>query len=385
MRWAVIMAGGKGKRFWPLSRENNPKQFIKIKGNETFLDLSYKRAKLISDKILIVTTQNLKGKMNYEADFIIEPFGKNTAVVCLLSALYILKKDANPLIAVLPADHWIENLEEFKKSFEAAYKIAERKYLVTFGIKPIRVETGYGHIEISKLLDEIGGVKVYEVLKFHEKPDYETAQYYKSDMYKILSQYDFKDEVIPSEIYDKIEDISVDYAIMEKAERVAMIESKFFWEDLGSFTSLERVLPVDSDKNVKIGDSVSVNGVCLTVSQKDEIGFNADVMPVTMKKSTLQTLKIGSKVNLETALTLSKPLGGHLVSGHIDGTAEIISIVKSENSMIFKLSISSKQYSMLIEEGSIAVDGISLTIAESPTLFLYSLSCLRKYLSLVLK
>lgn len=328
MRWAVIMAGGKGKRFWPLSRENNPKQFIKIKGDETLLDLSYKRAKLIADRILIVTTQNLKGKMNYEADFIIEPFGKNTAVVCLLSALYILKKDTNPLIAVLPADHWIENLEEFKKSFEVAYKIAERKYLVTFGIKPIRVETGYGHIEISKLLDEIDGVRVYKVLKFHEKPDYETARYYtqsgryfwnsgmfvwradyiienfakyKPNMYKILSNYDFKDEVVPSEIYDKIEDISVDYAIMEKAERVAMIESKFFWEDLGSFASLERVLPVDSNKNVKIGNTylenvknsviIAKKGLVAVYGLEDIIVVHTDDVTLVLPKKDAQKVK----------------------------------------------------------------------------------------------
>jgi len=117
-------------------------------------------------------------------------------------------------------------------------------------------------------------------------------------------------------------------------------------------------------EDIKLGDSIAVNGICLTVSKFDYKSFTADVMPITFQKSNLKTCRNGELMNLERALQLKSRVGGHLVSGHIDGTGKIISITKSENAKIFKIHINPEQRKYMIREGSICIDGISLTIAE---------------------
>jgi riboflavin synthase len=117
-------------------------------------------------------------------------------------------------------------------------------------------------------------------------------------------------------------------------------------------------------KNIKLGDSIAVNGICLTVSRFDNNSFTADVMPVTFQKSNLEKCRVAEFVNLERALQLQSRLGGHLVNGHIDGTGKIISITKIENAILFKIQIDLEQKKYMIPEGSICIEGISLTIAE---------------------
>lgn len=117
-------------------------------------------------------------------------------------------------------------------------------------------------------------------------------------------------------------------------------------------------------EDIKLGDSIAVNGICLTVSRFNNNSFTADVMPVTIQKSNLKTCRNGEFINLERALQLKSRLGGHLVSGHIDGTGKIISITKYENAIIFKIQINPEQRKYMIQEGSICIDGISLTISE---------------------
>ena len=117
-------------------------------------------------------------------------------------------------------------------------------------------------------------------------------------------------------------------------------------------------------EDIKLGDSIAVNGICLTVSKFDNKSFTADVMPVTIQKSNLRNCRSGEFINLERALQLESRIGGHLVSGHIDGTGKIISITKYENAIIFKIQIDPELRKYMIPEGSICIDGISLTIAE---------------------
>jgi riboflavin synthase len=117
-------------------------------------------------------------------------------------------------------------------------------------------------------------------------------------------------------------------------------------------------------EDIKVGDSIAVNGICLTVNSFNERGFTADVMPITFQKSSLNHSRIGDHVNLERALQLQSRLGGHLVNGHIDGVGKIISIQKMENAFLFWISIDSEQRKFLIAEGSVCLDGVSLTIAE---------------------
>ena len=117
-------------------------------------------------------------------------------------------------------------------------------------------------------------------------------------------------------------------------------------------------------EDMKLGDSIAVNGICLTVSRFDNKSFTADVMQVTIQKSNLGKCRAGEYVNMERALQLKSRLGGHLVSGHIDGTGKIMSITKNENAKIYKIQINSEQRKYMIAEGSICIDGISLTISE---------------------
>ena len=123
-------------------------------------------------------------------------------------------------------------------------------------------------------------------------------------------------------------------------------------------------------EDMKLGDSISVNGICLTVNSFDSRGFTADMMLVTFQKSNLRKYRIGEFVNLERALMLKSRLGGHLVSGHIDGTGKIISLTKQDNATKFKIQIDPEQRKFMIPEGSICIDGISLTIAELGSDFL---------------
>ena len=117
-------------------------------------------------------------------------------------------------------------------------------------------------------------------------------------------------------------------------------------------------------EDMKKGDSIALNGICLTVKTFDPNGFTADVMPVTLQKSNLKNSQSGDRINLERALPMQSRLGGHLVNGHIDGTGKILSITKSENANLFKIKVDREQRKFLIPQGSVCLDGISLTIAE---------------------
>lgn len=143
-------------------------------------------------------------------------------------------------------------------------------------------------------------------------------------------------------------------------EEVGVLESIIMASQKATITvRCQRIL-----EDVQLGDSIAVNGLCLTVTQFSTNSFNADIMPVTLEKSSLGKLSRGSRVNLERALQLQSRLGGHLVSGHIDGVGTIASITPTGNAFLFRISVSASQLKFMIPEGSLTVEGISLTIAE---------------------
>ena len=287
------MAGGAGTRFWPRSRKDNPKQLLKIIGKRTMLQDTYDRIKGITDndKIIIVTGENLKDEIIRQLpeiphkNIISEPFGKNTAPCIALAAAVINKRENGKpaVMAVLPADHLVMNFEAFQKTLKVADKMAKTSNtLITIGIKPLYPETGYGYIQRNAKITEIDDHKIYPVKTFAEKPNLETAQRFLSsgDFYwnagifvwttdTILAEFEsqmaelydlipnLQDKIDTNEmdneilkVYSTTKSISIDYAIMEGAKNVSVIEAEFDWSDVGSWEAVYNLSAKNKDKNV---------------------------------------------------------------------------------------------------------------------------------------
>lgn len=292
---ALIMAGGKGTRFWPKSTENKPKQFLKLVGNKTMIQETYERInrKVPSTQIFVVTCEKYKKlvmeQLPYisEKNIILEPVGKNTAPCILLASIYIKQIYNNANIAVFPSDHIILNVDEFINILDAAYNFVEanKKAIVTIGIKPDRPETGYGYIKCLDKNDYLNNMNIIKVEKFIEKPDLETAKKYLDEgkylwnagmfifncdfmlvelkknlekSYNLLmnlpsiSSKDYYTEL--KKAYVKCEAISIDYAVMEKSDDIYVIPSEFGWDDIGTWKSLQRYIKPDNESNVIKGD-----------------------------------------------------------------------------------------------------------------------------------
>ncbi|MCK4653957.1 MAG: NTP transferase domain-containing protein [Candidatus Cloacimonetes bacterium] len=284
---ALIMAGGVGTRFWPLSRNSKPKQFLKILSEKSMLQITVDRLlpKIRMEDIYVVTAQSqvelTKKHLPQlpEENIIIEPFGMNTAPCIALSAQYLARKyDKSEKMIVLPADHLIARRDDFLNSLEIGEISAEKDNLVTFGIKPDYPATGYGYIEAGEKIDD----QCFFVKQFKEKPDLETAEsflkagnfFWNSGMFMwkietILKAFqDYLSKV--TQILEKIEnkwntkgltaDISYEYSgmpkvpvdvgIMEKAEKRVVILVDYGWSDVGSWKALYDISQKDENNNV---------------------------------------------------------------------------------------------------------------------------------------
>ncbi|MCS7130141.1 MAG: mannose-1-phosphate guanylyltransferase/mannose-6-phosphate isomerase [Archaeoglobaceae archaeon] len=272
----LILAGGKGTRLWPLSRELMPKQFIKLFENSSLFQKTVERALIFSkpEEVFIVANREYKFRILDDLEEIgieipkenifLEPMAKST-----LPAIFWVLKSNSGKFAVLPSDHLLEVNEEYKKAFSSAEKLADN-YLVTFGIKPTKAHTGYGYIKPGKAVGD-----GFIVDQFKEKPDLETAKRYvesgyywnsgmflfDSDLFReevkklapdIFKAFDNSEKI--DEIYKKIPEISVDYGILEKSKRVAVVPLATKWSDLGSFDSLYDVLKKDENGNAIVGE-----------------------------------------------------------------------------------------------------------------------------------
>ena len=285
--FGLILAGGSGSRLWPLSRELYPKQLINLQTKDSLLQSTFERvAKCMPEENIISMTgvkhfSNVKyqlSSLNKNAIVLSEPISKNTAPAIALASKYILDKfKVDPVILVVPSDHLITNVEIFFFSLKEGEKIAERGHIVTFGIKPTYPETGYGYINVTSN-PILNGVKVN---RFVEKPDEKLAEKYIADgnyywnsgifmfkastlldevkkyspeISKVLDEFDFSEsDEIPFTAYDKMPSISIDYAVMEKSDKIALLKLESGWNDLGSWKSIYDVSEKDKDGNVKIG------------------------------------------------------------------------------------------------------------------------------------
>lgn len=314
MIYAVIMAGGKGERFWPLSRLKTPKQLLSIVEERTMIQATVERIAPIVPKenILIITNQVQKDVIaeqlpDLNPDHIIaEPCGRNTAPCLALAAAYVADKDPESIMIVLPADHVIHDTEAFCANLSDIAALAKGEdALFTIGIQPQHPATGYGYIHAGASLRTQYDTNFAVVNRFTEKPDAKTAQAfvesgeyfwnsgifvwrtgvfvdalnkYMPDLYE--SYLHIKNAVanktIISElerIYPTLEGISIDYGVMEKAERVLVAQSCFDWDDVGAWDAVAKHLQHDADSNVAQGKYIAVDSKdCIIFSNNKFVG-----------------------------------------------------------------------------------------------------------------
>ena len=282
MNWAVIMAGGNGTRFWPLSNSHHPKQFLNLLGDETPASSCLNRISRVveRDRILIVASEQHREALKSalpdfpESQILWEPVGRNTAPCIAWVTEIIRTKDSGARIGVFPSDHHIEDVDAFAESLKKAFDCAEGR-IVLFGIVPTRPETGYGYIECG----EPEGEQICRVASFREKPDAETAGTYleagtflwNSGMFIFDAQvmHEEIERYVPQisrtaqeivEFPDRIEalfpaflSISIDYAVMEHTKRAVVLRASFPWDDLGTWESIRRYFPTDESGNASHG------------------------------------------------------------------------------------------------------------------------------------
>jgi mannose-1-phosphate guanylyltransferase / mannose-6-phosphate isomerase len=308
---AVILAGGSGTRFWPLSRHLYPKQLLRIIGDETLIQQTMRRVLhlLPAERVVISTTPAQADNIRYQLgewkdalreNFVVEPEGRNTAPAIALAATCLLQRDPDALMLVLPADHVVQKDRRFQAAVKLGSDLAEKGHLVTFGIPPSRPETGYGYVRPDRrsLLGSRSGLKGHCVERFVEKPDAKTAARYlqsgnfywnsgiflwradailgeiarhqprlAASMKRIGAALLAGDESRLSRLYKRLDSISIDHGVLERSSHAAVIPVDFGWSDVGSWSSLEEVAARDAAGNVvsgKVVDLGSRNSIIYT-------------------------------------------------------------------------------------------------------------------------
>ena len=316
--YPVIMAGGSGTRFWPLSRKAKPKQFLALAGDQPLLSATVRRlpplAKaadtyVVCGPVHAAAARKLVKELPAR-NFIVEPCARNTAPCVGLAALHVAARQKKGVVVMLPADHHIARPEAFRAAIAEAARLAEKGHIVTIGIRPHAPETGYGYLKVGARLPGQGKAKAkgkgkgkgkgkvvkrnqaHRVERFVEKPDVVTAARYLADGHYLWNSgiFVFRADVILDEIrrampvlgeqLDVIEQslgtpgyqktlarvfpdcpsISIDYGVMEKSQRIVVVPADFGWSDVGSFAALPEVRPVDHLGNVAEGDALVIDG-----------------------------------------------------------------------------------------------------------------------------
>lgn len=311
--YAILMAGGIGSRFWPVSTKEFPKQFHDMLGSgETLIQKTFSRLSQIIPKenILILTHESYNDlileqlPMVKQEQIVLEPAMRNTAPCILYASLKIKKINPNAVVVVAPSDHWIEDEMQFIANLQRSFDLCEREEsLMTLGILPTSPNTGYGYIEFDKL--DTRSIK--KVIQFQEKPDSKTArkfiqsrnylwnagifiwsihsilkafQQFQPEMFALFMQgYEVyntdKENAFIQDNYPNAANISIDYAIMENAQNVYVLPATFDWNDLGTWGSLHEKLPKDDYNNAVVNASVLLqnasNNIIRTASGKQVV------------------------------------------------------------------------------------------------------------------
>jgi mannose-1-phosphate guanylyltransferase len=304
-RYVIIMAGGRGERFWPVSREKTPKQLIRLLGKDSFLQMAVNRVLPVvpAKNILVITNEAQAPEVRKQLpkipkeNIIAEPVGRDTCAAVTLGAAIVGSRSTTGVMAVLPADHVIPEEKKFQQVLTDCFDVASRgRAIVTIGIKPTEPATGYGYIHFGEALPPPAGAKKHKTIfhkveRFVEKPYYDKAvEYVNSGQYRwnagmfIWSFVTITEglqkhqpemaeackrwfdasakgkltRVIGKE-YPEIKKISIDFALLEHAQNVVMAEGNFEWDDLGSWTALARHLKSDPEGNCAVGNFIHVD------------------------------------------------------------------------------------------------------------------------------
>ena len=373
----VILSGGSGTRLWPVSREAFPKPFIRLPDGDTLLHKTLRRAAGLErvERVITVTNREhffitsdeyLSAGLPLQHVFLLEPCARNTAPAVALCALYAAENYGDPTLLILPADHLIEQGPHFAAAVRAAQTLAERGYLVTFGIKPAAPETGFGYIECGDAISAAGACKV---TRFIEKPPLATAQQFVASGHYLWNSgmFCFKASTVldafkthAPEIYDgarvcwersrsaaiagppayrvnldhdsleAMPESSIDYAVMEKSDRIAVVPCDFGWNDIGSWDALSRLFAADAQGNRKQGDVLledsrdcyvqSASRIVAAVGVEGLIVVDTpDALLITRRGETQQVKKVAQQLKLcghESYLqhrTVNRPWGTYTV------------------------------------------------------------------------
>lgn len=304
-RFVIIMAGGRGERFWPLSREKTPKQLLAILGKKSFLQEAVERVlPLVPAKNIFIITNEVQAPTVRKqlpklpkANIVAEPVGRDTCAAVTLGAALVGARSTTGVMAVLPADHVIPDAKKFQQILSDAFDVAAQgQAIVTIGIKPTEPATGYGYIQTGNELPKVPGVKTkttfYKAERFVEKPNFETAlEYVNSGQYRwnagmfvwsfitvtnglqahqpemfAACQRWFKVAANPAKLakvlakeYPEIKKVSIDYALMEKAQNVIVADGAFEWDDLGAWPAIARHIKQDAEGNAAVADFIHVD------------------------------------------------------------------------------------------------------------------------------
>jgi mannose-1-phosphate guanylyltransferase len=304
-RFVIIMAGGRGERFWPLSREQTPKQLLAILGKKSFLQEAVERVlPLVPARNIFIITNEVQAPAVRKQlpklpkdNVVAEPVGRDTCAAVTLGAALVGARSTTGVMAVLPADHVIPDAKKFQQILSDAFDLAAHgQAIVTIGIKPTEPATGYGYIQTGNELPKLPGVKIkttfYKAERFVEKPNFETAlEYVNSGQYRwnagmfvwsfitvtnglekhqpemfAACQRWFEVANNPAKLakvlakeYPDVKKVSIDYALMEKAQNVIVADGAFEWDDLGAWPALARHLKHDPEGNAAVADFIHVD------------------------------------------------------------------------------------------------------------------------------
>jgi len=339
--YATILAGGSGQRFWPLSRELNPKQLLSMFGTESLIAAAVHRILPFADggsSVVVATNERLfdelRNHLTAQADpelhavrYIQEPLPKNTAPAIALAAATFLAEDPDAIMVVLPSDHLLEDGDVWADCITAAAAVAAAGYLVTIGINPTRAETGYGYIRADGVLEEyaVGTALPHIVAEFIEKPDAERAEqfvacgdyYWNAGIFvmraaQVLEELDRaggaeariadaarwiaaqsperRNGAEARERFAELEALSIDTAVMERSDRVAVIPASLRWSDVGSLLALADVAEPDACGNVRLGRGVDIDSTNTIVYSGDRLVATLGVEDLIVVDTTDATL-----------------------------------------------------------------------------------------------